>query len=889
MEQGPADNPQTHRPSEPGRAVDAAAHGARRGDGKAGAAAGVPSGGAAPARKGVSQSGRAPEAELAETIAAPKSAGASGTLARIGHYFIKGTLGEGGMGIVYKAEQKSPIRRLVALKLIKPGFDSREVIGRFQSERQALARMDHPHIAKVHDAGMTELGRPYFVMEYVPGVPITWFADQQRLSIPQRLKLFISVCEAIAHAHAKAIIHRDIKASNVLAYVADGKPMVKVIDFGIAKALTGENLADQTLDTLRGQVMGTYAYMSPEQADASPDIDTRTDVYSLGVLLYELLTGAMPIDRDTFAKAAPEEIRRVIREVEVPRPSTRLSSLGNEAVKIAVARRSRLDALIGELRNELEWIPLMAMRKERERRYSSPLELAEDIHNYLEQRPLLAGPESKAYVLRKFARRNRAPLAAAAAIMALLVGGVTVSTTQWVRARRAEQTVSFQLGEVTREKSEVEKQKGEVEKQKQEVERQKNHAIDERDNAQAVLDYLTDVMLAGARPERIRDVHISDAIVKAMIEPATREVGTRFAGKPLVEASVRNAIAMTLEAIGRGDLALPHAQSALEIRRKVLGEDHPDTIKSEHVYGFVLESLQRSKEAEPLFKDALERGRRVRGEDHPDTIKTEGNYALILLSLGRLKEAEPLCKDALERCRKVQGEDHLDTLRWRSVWAHILDLLGRSKEAEPLFKEVLERRRKVQGEDHPDTIIALIYYAHVLQSVGRLEEAEPLCKEALERCCKVLGEDHRNTLKALSGYGLIVKRQGRRKEAEPIFKEAMQRTREVLGEDDPDTIWSLNNYADLVRDLGRAEEAEPLFQEAVRKADASPKLGRGHADTRRYANNLATCLDALHRPAEAAAVRAKFALAQPTTRRSTTAANRSGEGSGKTLVPAGGR
>src|SRR5262245_16449338 len=321
----------------------------------------------------------------------------------VGPYHILEQLGIGGMGEVYKAERRSPMRQTVAIKIIKLGCDTREVIARFESERQALARMDHPHIAKVLDAGTTDTGQPYFVMEYVAGHPITKFADDNKLPINQRLLLFNQVCRAISHAHTKAITHRDIKPSNVLAFKHANEPMAKVIDFGIAKALTGERLSDATFNTQRGLVVGTYETMSPEQADGSPDIDTRTDVYSLGVLLYELLSGARPFDRSTLHQAADQEIRRVIRDVEPPRPSTRLSSLKIEdASRIAHDRQTRVEHLTREFRRELEWIPLKAIRKERERRYESALQLAEDINNYLEGRPLRAGPETRRYRLKKW-------------------------------------------------------------------------------------------------------------------------------------------------------------------------------------------------------------------------------------------------------------------------------------------------------------------------------------------------------------------------------------------------------------------------------------------------------------------------------------------------------
>jgi len=363
-------------------------------------------------------------------------------------YRVLELIGRGGMGTVFKAEQRTPVKRMVAIKLVKPGFDSKEILARFESERQALARMDHGSVAKVFDAGADDLGRPYFVMEYVPGISITDFADQNKLTIKQRLELFMEVCSAIAHAHSKAIIHRDVKSGNVLACFSNGKPVVKVIDFGIAKALSGDRLTELTMSTRYGQPMGTYETMSPEQAEGSPDIDTRTDVYALGALLYELLAGAAPFDRAVFAKSADQEIRRIIREVEPPRPCDRLTSMGIAGTKVALARQTPLDALANELRTELEWIPLMAIRKERDRRYATPLEMAADIQRYLEHRPLRAGPETLNYILRKNLRRHRVAVAAGLAIFLSLAGGLAVSSYLLARAVRDEAVIKRAITDI---------------------------------------------------------------------------------------------------------------------------------------------------------------------------------------------------------------------------------------------------------------------------------------------------------------------------------------------------------------------------------------------------------------------------------------------------------
>jgi WD40 repeat protein/serine/threonine protein kinase len=353
-------------------------------------------------------------------------------------YRILEKVGSGGFGTVFKAEQRHPVHRIVALKIIKPGYDTQEVIARFNAERQALAMMDHPNIAKVLDAGATVVGRPYFAMEYVAGRSITRFSDENKLTVKERLLLFREVCDAITHAHQKAIIHRDIKASNVLGFMRDGKPHVKVIDFGIAKALSGDRLTEMTFNTQQGVALGTYESMSPEQAAGSPDIDTRSDVYSLGVLLYHLLSGIPPIDRKKLAEMDQTEIRRTICDGETPSPTAQLRALGKEASSLASSRQCDAENLVRQLNRELEWIPLKAMRKERERRYDSPQQLSDDIQNYLEGRRLIAGPESRLYRARKFFQQNANLVATIAGIVIVLLMGVVATTHEAIKAVRAE-------------------------------------------------------------------------------------------------------------------------------------------------------------------------------------------------------------------------------------------------------------------------------------------------------------------------------------------------------------------------------------------------------------------------------------------------------------------
>jgi serine/threonine protein kinase len=355
----------------------------------------------------------------------------------IDRYKLINILGEGGMGIVYLAEQEHPIKRRLALKVIKPGMDSKRVIARFEVERQALALLDHPNIAHVFDAGTTESGRPYFVMEFVEGLPITEHCDHHKLTVDERLKLFLQVCHAVHHAHQKGIIHRDIKPSNILVTTNEDQAVSKIIDFGVAKAVI-QPLTERTLYTEHGQLFGTPEYMSPEQADmASEDIDIRSDIYSLGVLLYELLTGVLPFNPDTLRTGGIENIRKVIRETNPRTPSKQLTSLGEEARKVAERRRIEITALTRKLHKELEWIPLKAMRKERSERYRSAAELADDIENYLKGDPLIAGPPSTLYRARKFMRRHKALVTGVAAVLAVLLAGVFISTIFAIKADRA--------------------------------------------------------------------------------------------------------------------------------------------------------------------------------------------------------------------------------------------------------------------------------------------------------------------------------------------------------------------------------------------------------------------------------------------------------------------
>ena len=462
----------------------------------------------------------------------------------IGPYHLLQLIGEGGMGEVWLAEQRQPVRRRVAVKLIKIGMDTREVVARFESERQALALMDHPAIAKVFDAGSTPEGRPYFVMEYVVGLPITEYCDRHKLSTRQRLELFIQVCEGVQHAHQKAIIHRDLKPSNILVTEVDGKPMPRIIDFGVAKATS--RLSAGTMYTQLGAIVGTLGYISPEQADsAGQDVDTRTDVYSLGVVLYELLVGALPLD---FYKLAYDEVLRRLREQDVPRPSTKVRTLGGDSAVMAQNRGADIPALSRQLRGDADAIALKALEKDRKRRYATPLELAADIGHYLRNEPVTAHAPSVGYRARKFFRRYRVGLITAAAFVLVLIAATAVSIRQSIRANR------------------------------------------EAAIAQAVNDFLQNDLLGQASTSN-QSKPDPNLKVRTALDRAAQRIEGKFTQQPGVEASIRNTIAEAYMDLGVYPEAQTQFERALDIDRRVLGEKDPKTLRTMSRLG-TLDKLQ---------------------------------------------------------------------------------------------------------------------------------------------------------------------------------------------------------------------------------------------------------------------------------------------------------
>ena len=640
----------------------------------------------------------------------------------IGRYKLLQQIGEGGFGVVFMAEQQQPVRRRVALKVIKLGMDTREVVARFEAERQALAMMDHPNIAKVLDGGSTDTGRPYFVMELVRGSTITEYADKHKLSTRNRAALAMQVCRAVQHAHGKGIIHRDLKPSNVLVTVADDKPVPKVIDFGIAKA-TQSKLTDRTLFTAHRQLIGTPQYMSPEQADSDGvDVDTRTDVYSLGVLLYELLVGVTPFDAQALRSAAFDAMRKMIRDSDVPRPTNRLNTLAADSrTAIATSRSTDVKKLAESIHGELDWIVMRALEKDRGRRYDTAAAMADDLNRYLAGEAVLAGPVSGTYRLRKMLKRYKAAVAIGSAVAACLLLGVAGTTWGLVQARhqRAAAVANEQRA-----------QAGEHEAQRQREVATTNERQARRGQAaaRATLDFFTADVLAKAA----QNGSVSKVLVESLITPALETVDQRFDDQPLTRAIIQQRLAATLLDLGRADLAGPPAKAAWDGYRRIEGDEAQDTLLYLNFYIEVIDAQGRHAEAAQLSKQLLDARRRVSGKDDVATIAALNNYATDIASQGNNVDAEPLLKQTWESLRRVRGDDHPDTMLALHNYALAIDGQGRHAEAAPLLKRLWEDRRRVQGTEHPDTITALTEYAGVLDMLGQHATAEMHIQEAIK-------------------------------------------------------------------------------------------------------------------------------------------------------------
>jgi len=703
---------------------------------------------------------------------------ASGT--KIGHYKLLERIGEGGMGEVWMAEQFEPMQRKVALKIIKEGMDTRQVIARFEAERQALALMDHPNIAKVFDAGATDAGRPYFVMELVKGTPITTYCDDHRLTLRERLELFLPVCQAIQHAHQKGIIHRDIKPSNVLIAPYDGQPVPKVIDFGVAKAI-GERLTERTLYTGFGSVVGTLEYMSPEQAELNnQDIDTRSDIYALGVLLYELLTGTTPLGRERLTHAAFTEMLRAIREEEPPKPSTRLSDSKETLVSIAEQRHTEPARLSRLMRGELDWIVMKCLEKDRTRRYETANGLAHDIENYLLDEPVLACPPRAAYRLKKLIRRNKGPVAAVALVLLALMGGIAGTTWGLVRAQRARREAQARTAET-----------------------------------QAVLDFVENRIFAAARPEGVEGGLGREVTLRKAVEAALPFVEKSFTDQPLIEARLRYTLAQSFAYLGGTSSALEQLEPAQRLYSQHCAPDDPDRLRCMAFLAATYLALGRPVDAVKLHEKTLALQKARLGRDHADTLVSMHHLAETYDALGRHGEALTLREETLALRKAKFGPDHRDTLKSMHDLANSYEALGRLADALKLHEETLALQKAKFGPDDRDTLFSMHEVACCYDALGRPADAQRLQEHALAMKKAKLGPDHPETIAGMWHLALVLFDRGQHAGALKLHEEALALSKAKLGLDHPRTLGCMNTLAANYLTAGRHGDARKLLDESL--------------------------------------------------------------------------
>lgn len=703
----------------------------------------------------------------------PPSAIGAATLAgqHIGGYKIVRVIGEGGMGVVFEAEQEHP-RRIVALKVIKPGFANAELLRRFERESDVLARLQHAGIAQIYEAGAADTGfgpQPYFAMEFIRGLLLREYAESHQLSTRQCLELMAKVCDAVEHAHQRGIIHRDLKPGNILV---DETGQPKILDFGVARVTDSDVQATRQTDV--GQLIGTLAYMSPEQVTADPlELDTRSDVYALGVILYELLAKRLPYQLS-------HQLHEAVRAIREEDP-TKLSSISRA------------------YRGDVETIVAKALEKDKTRRYSSAAALATDIRRSLADEPIMARPASTTYQLRKFTRRHKALVVATAAVFAVLVAGVIVSTTEAIRARRAEQA------------------------------------------AQAVNDFLQNDLLAQASANTQASPSTKpdpDLKVRTALDRAAAKIGAKFARQPQVEAAIRDTIGQTYMDLGQYVEAQKQFERALELHRRTLGARNPNTLKTMSRLGSSADLQGKYPVAEALFVQALEEQGHLLGSEHPDTLYSMDRLASVYSHRGKYPKAEKLQGQVLEIRRRILGPEHPDTLRSIDNLGTALYYQGKYEQAEARYRQVMEIRQRVLGPEHPDTLSSMNDLAATYDSEGKYAQAEALKIQTLEIQRRVLGPEHPRTMDSMNNLAVNYEAQGKYAEAERLASETVEISRRIHGPDHPDTLRDTQNLANIYGEQGKYKQAEALYSQTL--GIEIRQLGPEHPDTLGSMGNLAT-------------------------------------------------
>ncbi len=702
----------------------------------------------------------------------------------VGPYHILQVLGAGGMGIVYVAEQSTPVRRRVAVKLMRAGIGSPEVVARFAAERQALAVMEHPGIARIFDGGVTEDGRPYFVMELVKGIPITEYCDREKLSTDQRLAVFMDVCHAVQHAHQKGIIHRDLKPSNVLVTLQDDTAVPKVIDFGIAKALA-QRLTESTLVTQVGQAVGTPAYMSPEQAEATAlDVDTRTDIYSLGVMLFELLVGRLPLDPDEMGLVA-FMARLASRDSTPARPSSKLATLGDAASAVSSYRRTDQKVLERELRGDLDWIVMKAMDPDRSRRYETVNALVVDIQHYLKSEPVAARPPSTWYRLSRFARRNRTAVTAAALIVAALVVGLSVAGAGLVKARRAEEA-----------------------------------ARQEAATSQQVAGMLTSLFKVLDPAETRGRVVTAQQLARKVLDDAAARIRANSAAEPLVQAQVMETIGIVYREIGFFGEAQPLLEQAVAIRRRLLPPDDSALQSSILELGHLAQRQGRMDVADSLYRETLAVRERSLGRDNPQLMVALSSLGGLDVLRGRYAEAESLLTRALALHKQSGAPDDDDFAELlRNLGAAYVDD-AKYSEAEPLLQQALTIYERLDGNDAPDVGRTLNNLGAMYYYMGKYDQAEQAYERVEPIFTHMLGANNPNIASININLAELDWRHGRYRQAQARLNHALDILHKSVqpgGGSEGTADYDMGN---VLRDAGKPKEAEPYYQRALQIRDS---------------------------------------------------------------------
>lgn len=719
-----------------------------------------------------------------------------------GKYKIIEQIAQGGMGSVYRASRIADMKMEVAIKVIKPGMDSQQVLARFNIERQALAMMNHENIARVFDAGMTDHGLPFVVMELVKGLNLTRFCDENKLSIDQRLDLFEQICSAIQHAHQKGIVHRDLKPSNIIVALFDDKPIPKVIDFGLAKALH-HPLTDDDVKTKFGTFVGTWQYTAPEQAQLNNlDIDTRADIYSLGVILYELLTGTTPLESRRLANVAYDEVLKIIREEEPLKPSTKIHS-SEQLPSIAALRGSEPIKLEKQVRGDLDWIVMKALEKNRNRRYATAHELAEDIRRLRHHEPVMAGPPTFSYRASKYLRKHWGKVLIASLLLSAIAIGAVVSTIGWVKAAQENQRANTQT-----------------------------------EIAEAVNDFLKELLSEADPGVQIKpgQKFVSNITVTKAIDRSVQLVGQRFQFRPPVEAAIRHTIGKTY--LGLGDVAKARLQLELaeQIRLKQFGPNQPERLDSLYELGWLYLLDSKLNLAEPLLKEALERRQATLGPLNPATLQSKYAIGVLCEYQDKPKEALQIFESVLTDQKKILTLRHRDTLCTQRELASVQQTMGELNKAETLLLEVLSFQNESLGKSHPETLTTLNNLALILDEKKEYPLAEKMMKELIETSEKILGPENPTHLTYQVNLASVYQSQKKYTDAITLLKYLVPKMKQVLGQSAIETLASLSNLAAILQMQGQSAEAEPLMVEAY--LGCRSVLGENHEKTKLVLENL---------------------------------------------------